>query len=150
MLAELKVSYRRGRARKALRPEDGPILDVRSSERYLRSVWDKDTIDLREDFLLVCLNNAHEVLGWVKIASGGMNTANIDPRIIFGVALQAASSSIIVAHNHPSGGVPKPSAEDIAVTKRLREAGRLLGMRLLDHIILTRDGCYSFAESAEW
>lgn len=94
--------------------------------------------------MVVCLNNAHEVLGWVRIASGGMDAVNVDPRLVFGVALQAASAAIIVAHNHP-GGNCDPSQEDWVVTERLKRAGELLNIRMLDHLILGRDGCFSFA-----
>jgi DNA repair protein RadC len=144
-LAELKVSYRRGR------PRDGkqttmPFHVARpvDCETYLRTVWDKDRMELQEEFVVVCLNNAHEVLGWVRVATGGMDRVNIDPRIIFGVALQTASAAIVVAHNHP-GGKCDPSAEDKQVTRDLTRAGELLGLKVLDHLILTRDNCYSFA-----
>lgn len=145
-LAELKVSYRRGK------PRDGkqtamPFHVARpvDCETYLRTVWDKDRMELQEEFVVVCLNNAHEVLGWVRVATGAMNAVNVDPRIIFGVALQTASAAIIVAHNHP-GGSCNPSPEDKVVTDRLQRGGELLGVRVLDHLILGRDNCYSFAE----
>ena len=83
-------------------------------------------------------------LGWVRVASGGMDAVNVDPRLVFGVALQTASAAIVVAHNHP-GGNCDPSPQDRDVTDRLTLAGKLLGIRVLDHLILGRDGCYSFA-----
>jgi DNA repair protein RadC len=101
-LAELKVSYKRRR-----KVEAGQlampwiIASATSAEAYLRSVWDKDTLELVEEVLIVCLNGGHEVLGWVKVSRGGFAHASIDPRVVFGVALQAAASAIIVAHNHP-------------------------------------------------
>lgn len=145
-LAELKVSYRR---RKPLdrRQVTLPwvILSPCTAEKYLRSVWNLDTLELVEEFVIVCLNNGREVLGWVKVASGGLSSAPVDPRLVFGVALQAASSSLILAHNHP-GGQLQPSAEDRIVTKRLKDAGSILGIEVADHIILTKDGAYSFME----
>ena len=146
-LAELKVSYRRGR------PKDGKqermpffIASAVSCEKYLRSLWDDDTIELREEFVLLCLNGSHEVLGWVKLYTGGFNSAGVDLRLVLGVALQTASSAVVVAHNHPSGGLT-PSPEDFALTRRLKEAGALVGIRVLDHLILAREGFYSFADS---
>ena len=146
-LAELKVSYRRGR------PKDGkqvrmPFLvsSPVSCENYLRSVWDQDTIELREEFLLLCLNGAHEVLGWVKLHTGGFNQTQVDLRMVLGVALLTASSAIVVAHNHPSGNL-KPSPLDIDLTRHLKEGAALIGVSLLDHLILTRDGYFSFTES---
>ncbi len=140
-LSELKAVYRRRSSKVPHR--------VRVSAdvaEYLRKVWDDDTLDLREDCILVCLNNALEVLGWIRVASGGMNMALVDPRLVFGVALQVGSASIIFAHNHPSGN-PDPSEEDRRLTRRLADAGRLLGITLIDHVILTRGGAFSFADA---
>ena len=144
-LSELKVSYRRGRPRNAKQlPMPFHVSRPVDCETYLRQVWDKDRIDLQEDFVVVCLSNANEVLGWVRVASGGMDAVNVDPRLVFGVALAACSAAIVVAHNHP-GRRCDPSNEDRVVTERLKRAGELLNIRVLDHLILGRDGCYSFA-----
>ena len=145
-LAELKVSYRRrrgSRGKTAERPY--VIVDSKSCEIYLRQIWNKDTIELREVFIVLCLNCANEVLGWINIASGGISATVVDPRLIFGVALQTASTSIVVAHNHPSG-LLRPSHQDITITKELRAAGEMLAITLHDHLIVTRDRYYSFAD----
>jgi DNA repair protein RadC len=115
-------------------------------EEYLRTLWDKDTIDLREEFVVVCLNPALEVLGWVKLHTGAMDRAVIDTRLVFAVALQTASAALIVAHNHPTGKLI-PSDADVETTRRLRDGGKLLGLQFLDHVILNRESYYSFAES---
>ena len=94
---------------------------------------------------MICLNGSHEAIGWVRVSTGGLNSTSIDPRIIFGVALQTASTAIIVAHNHPSGSL-EPSNQDKEVTKMLKEAGKLLKIKVLDHIILTKDSTFSFEE----
>lgn len=149
-LAELKVSYRRGRPRSE-RQQKMPFVvsSPVSCEEYLRTVWDKNTIELREEFLVICLNASHEVLGWVRLATGSLDSVNVDPRLVFGVALQTASAAIIVAHNHPSDST-NPSTLDRWVTRRLRDAGDILGVKLLDHVILTRNGYFSFAVDEEW
>ena len=145
-LAELKVSYRRcRRSRGKIAASPFVIVDSKSCEIYLRQIWNKDTIELREEFIVLCLNAANEVLGWINIASGGFSATVADPRIIFGVALQTASSSIIVAHNHPSGS-PHPSASDIALTNTLKQALSLVDVRILDHFIIAGNHVYSFAE----
>jgi DNA repair protein RadC len=138
-LAELKVSYKRRR------PSDNGQLKMPwivstsvDAVEYLRSVWDKDRLELMEEVILVCLNTQLEVLGWVKVAQGGISTTSVDPRIVFGVALQVAAARVVLAHNHP-GGAAAPSPEDRAFTARLRDAGGLLRIELIDHIILTRD-----------
>jgi DNA repair protein RadC len=140
-LAELKAVYRRRVSRKG--PQVKMPADVVT---YLRKVWDNDTLDLREDCLLICLNGAHEVLGWIRVASGGMNSAIVDPRLVFGVALQTGANSIIFAHNHPSNRT-EPSEDDRALTRRLADGAKLLGINLLDHIILGRAGFFSFDDA---
>jgi DNA repair protein RadC len=145
-LAELKVSYKRRR------PADNGQVKMPwivstpvDAIQYLRSVWDKDRLELIEECLLVCLNTRLEVLGWVKVAQGGLSAASVDPRIIFGVALQVAASRVLLAHNHPSGALVA-SPEDRALTTRLKEAGKLLHVELVDHVILTSDSHFSFSE----
>jgi DNA repair protein RadC len=83
-LAELKVSYKRGRG-KDDRQEKLPwlISTPTTCEAYLRSVWDGATLELREEFLRVCLDGADEVLGWVEIATGGIDATLVDPRLVF-------------------------------------------------------------------
>ena len=74
-----------------------------------------------------------------------INSAAVDPRVVFGVALVSAAASIIVAHNHPSGSL-EPSDADKSLTRRLRQAGEMIGVKVLDHLILSRTDAYSFAE----
>lgn len=143
-LAELRVSYQCQKPTQ----ERPAIRNAQDAEQYLRQIWNLDTIELLEDLVVLCLNGNHGVIGWVKVSSGGLDSTTVDPRIVFGIALQTASSSIIIAHNHPSGSMT-PSKEDRAITSRLKEGGGLLGIRVLDHLILTRDGCYSFAEHGD-
>jgi DNA repair protein RadC len=145
-LAELRMSYKRRRKAEAGQlTMPWVIASAMTAEAYLRSVWDRDTLGLLEEFLVVCLNGAHEVLGWVKVSRGGFGHAPVDPRVVFAVALQAASSAILLAHNHPAG-TTDPSPEDILLTRRLADSGRLLGVSVLDHIILTEDKALSMAE----
>jgi DNA repair protein RadC len=145
-LAELKVSYKRRR------PADNGQVKMPwlvstpvDAVKYLRSVWDKDRLELIEEVLLVCLNNQLEVLGWVKVSQGGLAKATVDARIIFGVALQVAATRVLLAHNHPTSAT-KPSPEDKELTEQLKKAGRLLEIELVDHVILTRDSHFSFSE----
>ncbi len=149
-LAELKVSYRRGRPKDTSQTAM-PFLVASpvSCEQYLRRVWDEGTIELREEFVVLCLNGSHDVLGWIRLCTGGFNHAQVDIRLLLGVALQTASTAIIVAHNHPSGRL-KPSAEDDALTRKIADACELVGLRLLDHIILSRDSFYSYVDNGGW
>lgn len=137
-LSELRVGYRR-----KYRETDRQLTSPLTAEAYLRSIWNRDTIELYEDFILVCLNNGNQPLGWVRISSGSYSYSAVDPKLIFGIALQTASSALIVAHNHPSGNL-EPSAGDRALTCRLVDCGKLLSIRVLDHIIITKDSSLSF------
>ena len=145
-LAELKVSYKRRRKTDPAQVSMPWVVSgCQSAAEYLRSVWSEDRFDYCEDFVMVCLNAAGEPIGWVRLATGGINSASVDPRVVFGVALVAAATSIIVAHNHPSGNL-EPSQADKLVTRRIKEAGNMIGVQLLDHIILSRTDSFSFAE----
>jgi len=142
-LEELRVSYRR-RSRGVVTGRS-PSFTPQMTAAYLRAVWANDTIDLLEDFVMVCLNASLRPLGWVRLSRGGFDTATVDPRVVFAVALQTAAAAIVVAHNHPSGSL-EPSDADKQTTRRLQEAGKLLNIRVLDHIILTREGSFSFSD----
>jgi DNA repair protein RadC len=89
----------------------------------------------REVFAVVLLDTRHRVLGVHRAAEGGIDACSVTPREIFTAALLANAAAVILAHNHPSGD-PAPSADDIRITAKLCEAGRLLGVRVLDHLIV--------------
>lgn len=145
-LAELKVSYRRRTTARGNQPPAPSIVNsAKAAERYLRSVWDADKLELVEEFYVLCLNGAHEVIGWVCVSSGGFDRTVVEMRMVFGVALKVASSAIVVAHNHPSGDVT-PSRQDRAVTAKLRAAGEILNIPVLDHIIMGTTEAFSFAD----
>lgn len=102
----------------------------------------------REHFICVSLNGANEVITSRVVSIGIVNKAQVHPREVFANPITDRASAIIVAHNHPSGGLT-PSKEDIEVTKRLKESGETLGIKLLDHIIFNHKGYYSFLENKE-
>ncbi len=147
-LAELKVSYKRRRAAADAKQLSMPFVvsSSTSAEKYLRELWDPDTIELREEFVLLCLGSAHQVLGWIRLSTGGLDSTVVDPRLLFAVALQTASSAIIVAHNHPSGSLT-PSKIDIETTRRIAAGAQAVGLKFLDHIIVGRDDTYSMARA---
>ncbi|MBP9924546.1 MAG: JAB domain-containing protein [Cyclobacteriaceae bacterium] len=107
--------------------------------------WDKDKIEFVEQFKVMILNRAQKVLGICEISQGGSSGTVADPKIIFALALKANASGIIVSHNHPSGNL-RPSQADIDLTKKLKEGGKFLELQLLDHVIVTSEGYYSFAD----
>jgi DNA repair protein RadC len=99
-----------------------------------------------EVFCVVFLNNANKILHIEEISEGGIMGTVVDPRIIFKKALEHNAVSLILCHNHPSGNL-KPSNEDKKITQKLKEAALLLDLKVQDHIIVSSDGYYSFAEA---
>lgn len=102
----------------------------------------------QEHFLSVSLNGAHEVIGVHVVSVGLVNRTLVHPREVFAEALVERAAAVIAAHNHPSGNV-EPSGEDAEITGRLKSAGEVLGIHLLDHIIFSCRGYYSFLEAGE-
>ena len=98
-----------------------------------------------EQFWVLLLDGKHRLLKTARVSEGTLTTSLVHPREVFRMAVAEGAAAVIVTHNHPSGD-PEPSAEDAAVTKRLTEAGRLLGIPVLDHIIIGGDGHVSLCE----
>jgi len=98
-----------------------------------------------ETFIVVLLNTANQILRDVVVGEGSLNAVIIHPREVFRLAIAENAASIIVAHNHPSGNT-EPSKEDIAITRQLVEAGRIVDIRVLDHVIIAGDAYTSLAE----
>ena len=94
----------------------------------------------REHFVVILLNRKNGIIGINTVSVGDLSSSIVHPREVFKPAIVAGAASIILAHNHPSGD-PKPSLDDVRVTKRIKEAGDILGIEVLDHIIIG-DGCY--------
>ena len=111
--------------------------------KVLRKIWDPDSIQLKEEFIVLLLNNAKRCIGWSKISSGGATATIVDPASILQVALLANAQSLVLAHNHPSGNL-SASRSDIQLTRRIAEGGKLLGIPVDDHIIVTAEHYLSF------
>lgn len=100
----------------------------------------------QEHFLCISLNGSNEVIAVRVISVGLVNKTQAHPREVFADAITDRASTVIVAHNHPSGGV-NPSKEDVEITRQLKSAGEILGIKLLDHIIFNNKGYHSFLEN---
>ena len=129
-VSEISVSYSPTYKRKI------KITDAESAEKTLRKMWDAQLMNVQEQFCVLFLNNANEVVGFRCLSTGGLTATSVDLRILFSIACKSLSSSIIVAHNHPSGNLT-PSKADIDLTNKIKLAGELIDVKLLDHIILT-------------
>ncbi len=101
--------------------------------------------ELKEKFIVVCLNSANKIIKYEVISIGNLNSSVVHPREIFKVAIENSSASIILIHNHPSGN-PDPSNEDIAITKKVVEGGKMLNIPVFDHIIIAGNNFTSFVE----
>lgn len=134
ILAAVEIGKRMAADRAELRPEvrhsDDVATLLMSSMRYLK----------KEHFKVICLNTKGEIIHIEDISIGNLNSSIVHPREVFRDAVKRGANSIIVAHNHPSGN-PNPSKNDYDVTRRLVEAGYLLGVAVLDHLIIG-DGIY--------
>jgi DNA repair protein RadC len=107
--------------------------------------WEPDTIDLYESFYVVCLSRNLYVNGMYKISEGGLHGTVVDiSKIILGM-VNSVSCSMILLHNHPSGNL-QPSTQDLDITNKIVAASKILGYSVLDHLIITSDGFYSFAD----
>jgi DNA repair protein RadC len=103
-------------------------------------------IDLpHEEFWILLLNQASHVIGKHRISSGGVTGVTVDAKMIFRPAIEALACSLVLVHNHPSGQL-KPSQKDIELTHRLKQAGKTLDIRIVDHLIVARSGYYSFSD----
>lgn len=134
---ELKISFDRQQIHKAR------IGTSREAAQFFRQFW--EGMDLYESFYVVYLNANNNTIGWYKASQGGITGTVADPRMIFCKALQCGATRLMMAHNHPSGNF-RPSEADISLTKKIREGGKFLDIMVLEHIILTEDGYYSFAD----
>jgi DNA repair protein RadC len=132
-----------GRRRKEINTTERPKING-SKDAY--ELVKGDLMDLpHEEFWVIMLNRANRLLKKHQISLGGVHGTVADPKIIFKTALESLASGIIVAHNHPSGNLT-PSQQDIDLTKKLKEAGKLLEIQLLDHVIIAGKNYFSFAD----
>lgn len=116
---------------------------------YQQALWiyrkSKCQMELKEYFFVLLLNSKNDLLGYIKISEGGINATHVDIRLAFATALKGVASAIIIVHNHPSGNLT-PSSPDRLLTKQFKEAGKFLEIQVLDHLIITPEGYYSFAD----
>jgi len=139
-VAEITLSYH-GRISK-----NAPTIHCSSdAAETFRCFWDEGALGFVEEFKVMLLNRGNRVMGIVQISRGGIAGTVADPKLIFVAALKASASSIILAHNHPSGNLT-PSQADLQLTNKLKEAGKFLDLPVLDHVILTQECHYSFAD----
>jgi len=132
-----------GRRRKDQSPDEKPKID---GSKTAFDLIKGDVMDLpHEEFWVILLNRANRVIRKKRVSEGGVSGTVADPKIIFKLAVDELASGIIVVHNHPSGNL-KPSESDINLTKKIKEAGKVLEIAMLDHLIIAHDRYFSFAD----
>jgi len=139
-VAEVELIYRN-----PVKPSQRPkITSAKDAYELLSTLWNADKIEHTEQFKVLLLNMGSKVLGIYELSSGGISGTVADIRLIFAAALKANATSIILAHNHPSGNL-QPSNQDLTMTTKIVEAGKLLEIKVIDHLIITTEGYYSFS-----
>lgn len=142
---EIEVIYR-SKVKPSQRPK---ITEPSESVELFRKTWDINKIDHIEQFKVMLLNHNNRVLGILAVSNGGLTSTSVDIRYIFGAALKANATRIIAVHNHPSGSL-RPSKADLDITLKIKHAGKLLDIELLDHVIITSEGFYSLKEGGHF
>ena len=140
-VAEIELVYK-SKVKASARPQ---ITSSKSAYEVLLKAWDENKIEFVEQFKVLLLNRANKVLGIYEVSTGGITGTVADPRLIFVAALKSNSCSMILSHNHPSGNL-KPSRQDKELTSKIKQAGELLDIKVLDHLIVTNEAYYSFAD----
>jgi len=139
-VAEIQLIYKSD-VKPSLRPK---VNGSKDAYNVLLENWDDSKIEFVEQFKVLLLNRANKVLGVFEVSSGSSTGTVADPKLIFAAAIKANACGVILAHNHPSGNL-QPSQADIDLTKKVKDGGKLLEIQVVDHLIITSEGYYSFA-----
>lgn len=144
----MNLDYKVGEVELAYKPttkERSKVVSSIDAYKILLPTFKEGTIDYKEYFKVLFLNQASQVLGYTLISEGGITETAVDVRLILQAALLTNSTALILAHNHPSGNT-KPSKLDIKLTKFIKEAAELMRITVIDHIIMTSESYYSFGD----
>jgi DNA repair protein RadC len=140
-IAEVELVYRN-----FIKPSDRPqVQESKIAYQHFLESWSENKIEFVEQFKIMLLSRACRILGILEISTGGVSGTVADVRLIYTAALKGNAAGLILAHNHPSGSL-KPSDADIQLTRKICEAGKLLDIKIEDHLIITTEGYYSFAD----
>lgn len=138
-VSEIKISYTN---------KSKDIVKISSSRDAFDvalSHWDNDLIELQEEVKILLLNKGNRVLGIKELFKGGISSCVIDVRLVMALVLKTNATAIILFHNHPSGNLT-PSAADRNITQKIKECCKLFDVEVLDHLIVTKNDYFSFAD----
>ena len=131
-------------SKKQLPEERKKIVSSQYAFEVFKEIWSKQ-IDIREEMIILLLDRSNAVLGYQALSMGGITGTVADIRLLYSAALNTLATGIIMAHTHPSGNM-NPSQQDIDLTKKVKEAGNIMDIQLLDHLIISNNTYYSFAD----
>lgn len=140
-VSEISVSYSNSNEVKI------KISNSKTAYDLALSHWSTNTIEYQEEVKLLLLNRANMVLGIHELSKGGTTACVVDIKMILAIALKCNANSIIVIHNHPSGNL-NPSDADKSLTSKIKQACDIVDINLLDHLIISKDGYYSFKDES--
>lgn len=138
---KLSVKY----SHEVLQSELRQVSTSKEAYEVLKNCFDDDTFFLQEQFIILLLNQSNKIIGFHPLSAGGITSTVVDLRLIFATAIKSLATGIILAHNHPSGNL-KASEADKHITKKIKQAGDLLDIKLIDHLIITSESYLSFAD----
>ncbi|WP_121355716.1 JAB domain-containing protein [Flavisolibacter nicotianae] len=140
-VAEVELVYR-----SKVKPSERPqVASSKDAYEILIAIWEEGKLNLVEQFKVLFLNRANKVLCLYNLSTGGITGTVADPRLIFSAALKVNAVSLVLCHNHPSGAL-KPSRQDEELTQKIKGAGMFLDMKVLDHLIVSSERYFSFAD----
>lgn len=128
-------------------PVFGAVKNSADAQKYAAHFWGDD-LEIYESFFVLMLDRSNTPIAWAKISQGGVAGTVVDPKIVAKYCIDTLCSGVIFAHNHPSGSL-KPSDADRNLTAKMKNALDLLDIQLLDHLILTAESFYSFADNGQ-
>jgi len=141
--AQIKACFELGK-REELEPEQKDF-DIKNPESVVKAIRASIKDKAKEHFKLILLNPRNKIIGISTISIGTLNASLVHPREVFKDAIIHSAASVVLAHNHPSGD-PEPSEDDLKITKKLVDSGKILGVEVIDHIIIAKNGFKSFKE----
>ena len=140
-VAEVELVYKT-KVKASERPK---ISSVKDCYQLLKELWNENTIEMQEEFKVLLLNRGNKVIGVYEASAGGITGTVADPRLILAAAIKSLAVCIILSHNHPSGNL-KPSQADQELTQKIKVASGYHDIKVMDHLIISSEGYYSFAE----
>jgi DNA repair protein RadC len=138
-VAEIEISY------KPTITDHTVITSSYQAYELINSLWNKETINLQEQFAALFFNQSKKMIGWRVISTGTMTKCIVDIKLLVSLALHCMATHVVIVHNHPSGNL-KTSDSDETITKTIKDALKLIDVQLQDHFIISENGYYSFSD----